>query len=199
MTANFLSLKNEVYRKLIHCASSLIPIIYIYTTKEIFLSVLLFSLAINLSINYCQNKNIKIPFLSNLFNLVLRPYERSRLWGSTYMLLGFSLISIVFPKDFAVAGMLITSISDSLAAIIGMKYGKIKIVHDKTLEGFFSFIISCYIILFITINSISFTALYITSIISGTIELITPTKYDNITIPIGVSLTLYLFSLLWVF
>ena len=196
MSANFLSLKNEVYRKLIHFASCLIPIIYIYTTKEIFLSILLFSFFANLSTNYYQNKNLKIPFLSNLFNLVLRPYERSRLWGSTYMLLGFILISIIFPKDFAIAGMLITSISDSLAAIIGMKYGKIKIIHNKTLEGFFSFIISCYIILFITINSISFTVLYLISLISGIVELATPTKYDNITIPIGVSLTLYLFSIL---
>ena len=196
MTANFLSLKNEVYRKLIHCASSLIPIIYIYTKKEFFLLILLFSLAINLIINYYQNKNIKIPFLSNLFNLVLRPYEHTRLWGSTYMLLGFTLISIIFPKDFAIAGMIITSISDSLAAIIGMKYGKIKIIHNKTLEGFLAFIISCYIILFITINSMSFTILYITSLFSGIIELVTPTKYDNITIPVCVSLTLYLFNLL---
>ena len=137
MSANFLSLKNEVYRKLIHCASCLIPIIYIYTTKEIFLSILLFSFFINLSINYYQNKNLKIPFLSNLFNLVLRPYERSRLWGSTYMLLGFSLISIIFPKDFAIAGMLITSISDSLAAIIGMKYGQIKLFTIRLSKVFF--------------------------------------------------------------
>ena len=196
MTANFLSLKNEVYRKLIHCTSSLIAIIYIYTTKEIYLSILLFSLAINLSINYYQNKNIAIPFISNLFNLVLRPYERSRLWGSTYMLLGFTLISIIFQKDFVIAGMLITSISDSIAAIIGMKYGKIKIIHNKTLEGFISFIISSYIILFITISNMTFMNLYAISIICALIELITPTEFDNITIPIGVSLTLYLFNLL---
>ena len=64
------------------------------------------------------------------------------------MMIGFCITALLFNKEIAIASMLITSVSDSLAAIFGMKYGKIQLVNNKSLEGFIVFSISAYIILF---------------------------------------------------
>ena len=107
------------------------------------------------------------------------------------MLFGFILVTLIFEKDIVIASMLITSISDSLAAIIGMKFGTIRLKNNKSIEGFYTFFISTYIILFLFSNELYFYVLIISVIIAFS-ELITPTKYDNIIIPILSSLCLYL-------
>ena len=56
------------------------------------------------------------------------------------MMFGFLIITCFFQK--VILSMLITSISDPLAAIFGIKFGQIKLFNNKTLEG--SFIFSYY-------------------------------------------------------
>ena len=112
-------------------------------------------------------------------------------------MIGFYITALLFSKEITIASMFITSVSDSVAAIFGMKYGKIKLINNKSLEGFIVFIVSTYIILFFTLEYQLFLPLYIISIISASIELCTPTKFGNLTISIGTALILYiLFNLI---
>ena len=52
-----------------------------------------------------------------------------------------------FSKEEVILSMLITSISDPLAAIFGIKFGQIKLFNNKTLEGSFIFILSTFLIM----------------------------------------------------
>jgi len=197
MINNFLSLKNEIYRKIIHSTSILIPIIYIFIESNIFIVLITLSFFITISINLSYNKKFfNITFLNKIFRTVLRPYELSNLWGSTYMVLGFFIITLLFPKHIVIPAMFITAISDSSAAIIGMKYGKIILINNKTAEGLLAFTITSYILLFFLSGNLNFLIIYMISFLTALIELFTPTRYDNISIPIGASILLLLSHLI---
>ena len=80
--------------------------------------------------------------------------------------------------------------SDSSAALIGQKYGNIRLFNQKTLEGSFAFLFTTVLIfIFYNINlPISF--IYLISFSVTLVELFTPTKYDNLAIPIASSVFL---------
>ena len=190
-----LNYKNEIFRKLIHLTSLFIPILYIYTDYTFFIFFLFIISFIILIIN--KNYNIyfsKYTVFKYFISDVIRKYENNNLWGATYLIIGFLFISIIFDKNIAITSMIITSISDSLAAIVGIKYGKIRIFNNKSIEGFYVFLIATFSILYILITLNIIYLLFISILISIS-ELLTPTKYDNLIIPIISSFTIFIFSL----
>jgi len=192
MSDKLLNYKNEIYRKLIHLASLIFPLIYFFTDYIFFVPFLffisLFIIVINKNyINFFSHYSIFKYFISD----VIRKYESTSLWGATYLIIGFLFISFFFDKHIVITSMLITSISDSLAAIFGIKYGKIRIFNDKSIEGLYIFIITTFTILYFSL-SLSIAYLLIISILVAITELLTPTRYDNLSIPIISSLTIYI-------
>ncbi len=111
------------------------------------------------------------------------------------MILAFLLISIIFPKNVAIISMILGSVCDPLAGLFGQKYGKIKIIHNKTLEGTYVFIISAFLVVSLYSYTVSTYLLLICVLIALT-ELITPMKYDNVTIPIASSLIFTIYNYL---
>ena len=186
---------SEFYRKLIHISSSIFPIMYMYLDFNYFFLILITSTSITLFINlYFTKYFIDLPIISSVIPKVLREYESKSLWGASYMLIAYSLIVVIFSKDIAIISMIITSISDSFAALIGIYYGKIKLANNRTLEGTFTFLITSYILFFFVIESYNIFLIIFISFILSMIELFTPTKYDNFTIPVTCSIIFYLFK-----
>ncbi len=115
---------------------------------------------------------------------------------------------------FPVAGILLMIISDTLASVIGKKYGKRKInlpwvKTTRSLEGSLAFFISGFILCFIAftflgvtnpINQIHLTLeialLYslITSALATIVELISPSTWDDLTIPIATVIIVFLLT-----
>ena len=191
MSDKLLNYKNEIYRKFIHLGSLFFPLFYFFTDYIFFVPFLffisLFILVINKNyINFFSHYSIFKYFISD----VIRKYESTSLWGASYLIIGFLFISFFFDKHIVITSMLITSISDSLAAIFGIKYGKIRIFNDKSIEGLYIFIITTFTILYFTL-SLSIAYLLIISILVAITELLTPTRYDNLSIPIISSITIY--------
>ena len=110
------------------------------------------------------------------------------------MMFGFLIITYFFSKEEAILSMIITSISDPLAAIFGIKFGQIKLFNNKTLEGSFIFIVSTFLIMFFYLNSMPILILII-SLLVALNELFTPMKYDNFSIPIVSALLLRGFNI----
>ncbi len=192
MSNNLLNYKNEIYRKFIHLGSLLFPLVYIFTDYIFFVPFLFFISFIILMINknytnFFSHYSIFKFFISD----VIRKYESTSLWGASYLIIGFLFISFFFDKHIVIASMLISSISDSLAAIFGIKYGKIRIFNDKSIEGLYIFIISTFTILYFTL-SLSIAYILVISIVVAITELLTPTKYDNLSIPVISSTTIYI-------
>ncbi len=189
-----LDYNNEIFRKIIHLSSLLIPITFHYTSFNFFISILLILLLTILLINryylYLSNyKYINIFLLNSMRN-----YEKKTLWGATYLILGFVIITLLFNKFIVILSMIISSFSDSMAAIIGIKFGKLRIFNNKSIEGFYVFFISTFTIVFF-LSQLPLLYIFIISFTISLTELLTPAKYDNLAIPLSSSIILYLFML----
>ena len=196
-TTNILPFKNEVYRKSIHLLSSLIPIAYIFFNKKLIFILVLFLFLILLIIEVSRfKKNLISLYFNKILGSVVRNYEQSSMMSATLLVLAALFSIAFFDKQVTIISLLILSISDSLAAIFGLKYGCIKIINNKSLEGTYAFIISALTILFLTHFYLNFNIALFTGILSiiivSIIEHVTPTKFDNITIPISSCLCLIL-------
>ncbi len=195
MVDKTLSFSNEIYRKIFHISSLIIPLIYIYTNFFNFIIFLTISTACMFIINI--NYNMILRLIDSKINLdfIIRDYEKKSLWSASYMILTFLLLSIIFPKNIAIISMMLASVCDPLAGLFGQKYGKIKIIHNKTLEGTYIFIVSAFLLVSLYLHTVSSYLLIICILIALT-ELITPMKYDNVTIPIASSLIFTIYNYL---
>ena len=143
---------SEYLRKTIHLSNLIIPIGYHYffTDKWQFLKIILFTTLCILLIDICRNF---IPFFqsifSKFFNSMLRGHElRGKLTGATWVMIGSCVTIALFPKAVAVLALIYMSIGDTVAGLIGRRYGNHKI-GLKSWEGFFSGLFSCLIIAFL--------------------------------------------------
>ena len=187
--------KNEILRKLIHLFDSVIPLSLFYISRENLLFILTPITIIFIILDFARHH---ISYLgkiySTFFNIVTREIEQKRnnVTGASYYLLG-CLIVVYFFQDIniIISSLLIMSISDSFAALIGVKYGKTKIYGKKSLEGSFSFFVSTIIILYMFMNNLSsFEYIYISLLIT-LVELFSFHKInDNLTIPVFAALAL---------
>ncbi len=128
-------------------------------------------------------------------------------------------IFVIFAPDqmyFPIAGILLMIISDTLASIIGKKYGKRKInlpwlKTTRSLEGSIAFFISGFILCFFAFTflgvsnpitqvhlSLGVALLYslITSALATVIELVSPSTWDDLTIPIATVICVFLLTLI---
>ncbi len=187
--------KNEILRKLIHLFDSVIPLSLFYISRENLLFILTPITIIFITLDFARHH---ISYLgkiySTFFNIVTREIEQKRnnVTGASYYLLG-CLIVVYFFQDIniIISSLLIMSISDSFAALIGVKYGKTKIYGKKSLEGSFSFFVSTIIILYMFMNNLSpFEYIYISLLIT-LVELFSFHRInDNLTIPVFAALAL---------
>ena len=186
---DILPFKNELNRKIIHLSSSIIPFFYIFNSFRltITLSVILLFLILLIEI-FRRKKNILSIFFNNLLGSVVRDYEKKDLMSATYLVFSSIITILFFDKNIAILSIFILTICDAVAAVAGMKFGKNTIMHNKTIEGTFAFAITGLFILFFYYSILDLNKLFIPGIfgilVIAIIEHITPTKFDNISIPI---------------
>ncbi|MCF8058354.1 MAG: SEC59/DGK1/VTE5 family protein [Bacteriovoracaceae bacterium] len=126
--------------------------------------------------------------------------------GVPYVM-GILLTLISFPKVVALVAIYTLAVADPMSAIIGIKYGKTKVVPHKSLEGSLAFFISTFIITFlvffwwtsflqIMIGPV-FLLSFLVALIASLFEMIPLRLDDNLTIPLFTAgLTLLLCSML---
>ena len=196
-----LNFDNEIKRKKFHLLSFFIPIYYLLWPNSILLFISLLSISI-ITIDIYRlyfKKNINLPIL-RLINSTIRSYEKDSPMSATLLVFTSLLIIIFFKSDIAIIAISIASICDTIAAVYGMKYGKIKLLFNKTLEGSFAFLITSFLLVFLlnylTNSNLDIVYLMICSLLATITESVTPTKYDNVTVPFVVSISMQIFYLI---
>lgn len=193
MNSRLLSYKLEIYRKLFHLTSLIIPLILCYLDYLQSSLFITFSFTIILFIDIGRRHlSIINSFYNYILKFVTRKYELNDFLSATYMLLSFLIITLLFNKNIIIAAMILSIISDTTAALFGMKYGKIILFNNKTLEGSYIFFSTSYILLYFSYLDLTQVNIVIISFIATMVELLTPTKYDNFTIPIITSIIIYI-------
>ncbi len=197
--------RDEIVRKLIHLCSLSIPIVYYFISRTdaiIILSIVTFvALTIDL-LRYFSASFGKIFY--SIFGILLRKHEldkeKKNLNGATYVLISALVCVILFPKVFFVTAFSILIISDSMAALVGRKFGNHKFL-SKSLEGTLAFFISASIVVLFTPKVEGLFLEYLIGFIAAAIAAIVENishgwMDDNLAIPVSIGISMWALYLL---
>ncbi len=198
--------RDEVVRKLIHLCSLSIPIIYYFIsqTNAIIILSIVAAFAIILDLSRYFFKSLAKVFY-DIFGFLLREHEvdhkKRNLNGATYVFISALICVIIFPKVFFITAFSILIISDTVAALIGRKFGKHKFLA-KSFEGTLSFFISASIVVFFTPkiegNMTEYLIGFAAAFVGAIVENISfGFADDNLSIPLSVGLTMWALYLIF--
>lgn len=176
----------EIIRKSIHFSSLGIPIGIHFLPLETGRAVIL---AMTVGFIVVDGLRLYVPPLRTLFYFlfgrIVRDHERFNLLGSTYLLLA-ALISIyAFNKSIAVVSLSFLIVGDTMAALIGRRWGRIRLL-DKSLEGSLACLASCLLIgSFYPDPDLSLYVVAVGSVTATLAELLPIPLDDNLRIPLA--------------
>jgi dolichol kinase len=187
--------KDELFRKLIHLTSLSIPIVsyFIPTETAAIILGILAALALIIDLGRYLHPEIGKIFYK-YFGFLLREHEldhkKKNLNGATYVLISALISVLIFPKVIFISAFSILIISDSLAALIGRKFGKRKFL-SKSLEGTLTFFVSACIVILFTPKVGGFFEEYLIGFIAAFVGAIIENVSfklvdDNLSIPLSV-------------
>jgi len=146
--------KIEIQRKNIHLLFGLTLVVLLhYNFITVVHLILLLVIAAAL---FLATKYQKIPFMDWILENFERPEVRKSFpgKGTLFYILGIVLSLLLFPKDIALASVIILAIGDSIPNLVGMQFRKIKhpFSNKKFLEGVFAGIVLSFLVAMIFVK-----------------------------------------------
>ena len=127
--------RHELGRKLVHLASSVIPLGYWLAGRDSGILILgIMTLGLLAAEVLRMTTRWGHRQYERIFGKMTRPEEAHHLTGASYLFLGSLSAAILFPPKVAILAMLFLSLGDSVAALVGQSIGRIRL-GAKTLEG----------------------------------------------------------------
>ncbi len=168
--------------------------------------LLLFALFAGIDLYRLRNKNFNV-LVTHYLRPIMRQSEIDKLAGTTYLIAGVVILFNFFDPIVVELSLIFLALADPSASYFGLRFGKDKILGEKTLQGFLAAFFVCSICSFIFLywNDYNLWRAVVVSFIGGLIgslaELIPVGKLDdNLTIPVasglGLSLVFYIFGFL---
>jgi len=184
------SFRIEVSRKLLHLSTCLIPLVYwLVGRQDLMLGLLAVSVAIAVAVEVLRHHHAGFQrHFRATVGFMVREREWGRVSGATYVLVAALLSVWLFPRHVAIAGLLILSISDSAASLVGLKFGRSQFL-GKSLAGSFAFFVTALGILFIALPEARGVA-FLAAAVATVAEAIPALRFgklelsDNILIPV---------------
>lgn len=89
-----------------------------------------------------------VPMLNRrltwIFKPILRSSELHRVTGATAMLIGVTIIIYIFPKPVVMLSLLFVAVADPLASYFGVRFGRDKLVGEKSVQGTSAAFVACF-------------------------------------------------------
>ncbi len=172
--------------------ASIITGLYYFLPYPQMLSLFLGFTAVCLTVDLVRLKSKKLnDKLLATFGSFIRKSEVNGLTGMTYLTIGVTAISIVFPKEIVTLALLMLAFGDPVSSIFGILYGKDVLIGKKTLQGTVAGFIACTVASFVYFasNGLMSERLVLASLIAGLIGAISELVPvlgldDNFTFPI---------------
>lgn len=129
--------------------------------------------------------------LMKVFGPVAHPDEWHRVNSATWYATALVLLAIFATKEASEVGVITLAVADPIAAIVGRRFGSIRLVGKKSLEGSLGFVaagtIACFAWLACASSIHLFEALVVaaTGAMAGAVAELLSTRFDdNFTIPV---------------
>ena len=179
---------NKPIRSLWHLLGGLLlPTIYYFTDKKFSLIVFGAFFIFFFLVDFLRLHNPKLnEWIFRYLKTIVREEERNSFSGNPYYILGAFLSVLLFEKGIAIASLCFVACGDLAASIIGKRYGRIRI-KGKSLEGGLGSLLACLligIVLLVLRLKLSFGILLIGALTASIVELFSPGRKDNLTVPL---------------
>ena len=137
----------EIKRKLLHISSGFLVLIFWLTGREAAIFILAAATLGSFSVEGLRlNTAWGATLYRRWFGAMTRSSESHSLTGATHMLVGALLTVALFPLAIAIPALLFLSWGDAAAALVGQKYGTVRIMGSKTVQGSLACLAVCLII-----------------------------------------------------
>lgn len=137
-------MRREINRKLLHLATVTAPLLVWVLPRPYSLSLLGGAAAAALAVEWARTnvRWARYHFLRRA-RPMLRPHERRRLSGATYMAVAYLAAHLLLPHPLAVAAMLYNGLGDAAAALVGKRWGRHRTAWGKSWEGALAALVVC--------------------------------------------------------
>lgn len=180
----------EINRKLFHLCTAVIPLGCLLLPRTAVLWILGAAVAFALATELARHANSRVQALLRAkIGFMVRHSEWQRLFGSTYLLIGALLSVWLFTRDIAVAVLLVLSVSDTFASLIGLRYGRSQFL-GKSLAGSSAFFVTAFLVLWGCASRDSAAVAYVAALVATFAEALPTLRLgrlelnDNLTVPL---------------
>ena len=179
--------RSEYFRKIIHIFNLVIPFTYLFVLESRFqvLRILVPLTLFAIVIEYLRVRSVVVKkIFDNFLISMLRLHEMNgKYTGATWLFIGSTLTVAVFPKEIAVISLIYMSIGDTVAGLVGRKFGKMKF-YDKTIEGSLAGLIVCLLSGYLVQLSLPLVVVFSGAFAAMFIELLPISIDDNLSVPL---------------
>jgi dolichol kinase len=185
----------EVLRKTTHTFALIIPAGYqvlgLSKGQMLYIMVPITALMIVIDISRLRHLLLWKAVVSRIFGRMIRRHEEEGDWtGATYILLSVCLTVALFIKPIAVAALAFIMVGDTLAALVGRRYGRLRF-GQKSIEGSLACLVGTVAVALI-VPGLSLRVGIIGAFLATVVEAAPLGIDDNITVPLlsGLGMTL---------
>lgn len=182
----------EMKRKIFHLSSLVIPFLYIFLSKLTMILLLVTFTAVTLYVDISRHYQSQFKkIVDSFFAVIMRQQELSGSFvisGMSFMMMGVTLVVILFSKGLAITAIMILILADSAAALVGVRFGA-KLQNGKSIIGSVAFFVTAVLVsmcCYFTIGySTTFRIILLSSMLTTVAEFYASKWYvnDNILIP----------------
>lgn len=183
----------HIARKIWHMAGvSLIVLLYYLLPRNVALTILACFAIFGISLDLLRQKYPGLnDFVVHAMGMIMRKTEVNKLAGTTYLLIGVSIVVVFFPPQVAGLSLLFLAFADPIASYCGIKYGKDKLLGNKSVQGFVAAFVVCTLLcgLYLYFANFLMERIIVVSFLAGLAgalaELVPIGKADdNLTLPV---------------
>jgi phytol kinase len=190
-------LQREVLRKFIHLL--MLPVLLGYTIvaalygPKIGILALTALLIILLEIEYIRLEyKLKLPAVID----ILRRKEKDNVAGNIFFVASTIICFAAFDYPIALLALLYTVFGDLMAALVGRRWGKTKIMRSKTVEGFIGGLIMNMLVGYVIMPG-EWKIFLPMALVASIVELWTGKLDDNLTVPLAAGFVGQMLLFVW--
>lgn len=184
-----IGLAREAGRKAIHLGALVMPVGLWFIPLEPARLILFGCFLLLAAIDISRWTDTPVSrFLRRSLRLVLRPHERRRFSGGTYIVAAGALCALLFTQPVAVASLICIIVGDTAAVFVGRSFGRTRI-GQKSLEGSIAFFLAS-VLCILWIPGMPLGVKFAGALVAAVVEALPIPLDDNLTVPLATGLAL---------